>query len=46
VDYPGWSQFNVDSDRDIQALITGKKTTAEVLTSWDAFWTDQAKKVS
>ncbi|MDF2705582.1 sugar ABC transporter substrate-binding protein [Nonomuraea muscovyensis] len=46
VDYPGWSQFNVDSDRDVQALITGKKTVAEVLTSWDAFWADQAKKVS
>ncbi|MBT2230578.1 sugar ABC transporter substrate-binding protein [Nonomuraea sp. NEAU-A123] len=46
VDYPGWSQFLVDSDRDVQALITGKKTTAEVLKSWDAFWTDQAKKVS
>ncbi|NBE98056.1 sugar ABC transporter substrate-binding protein [Nonomuraea sp. KC401] len=46
VDYPGWSQFTVDSDRDIQALITGKKTVAEVLESWDAFWTDQAKKVS
>ncbi|MFC4113880.1 ABC transporter substrate-binding protein [Nonomuraea zeae] len=46
VDYPGWSQFLVDSDRDVQALITGKKTTAEVLRSWDAFWTDQAKKVS
>ncbi|MEU4230502.1 sugar ABC transporter substrate-binding protein [Nonomuraea sp. NPDC026600] len=46
VDYPGWSQFQVDSDRDVQALLTGKKTTAEVLKSWDAFWTDQAKKVS
>ncbi|MBF8189332.1 sugar ABC transporter substrate-binding protein [Nonomuraea sp. K274] len=46
VDYPGWSQFTVDSDRDIQALITGKKTIADVLRSWDAFWTDQAKKVS
>lgn len=46
VDYPGWSQFLVDSDRDVQALLTGKKTTAEVLKSWDAFWTDQAKKVS
>lgn len=46
VDYPGWSQFQVDSDRDVQALLTGKKTTADVLKSWDAFWTDQAKKVS
>ncbi|MEV0147944.1 MULTISPECIES: sugar ABC transporter substrate-binding protein [unclassified Nonomuraea] len=46
VDYPGWSQFIADSDRDVQALITGKKTVAEVLTSWDAFWADQAKKVS
>ncbi|MEV0346115.1 sugar ABC transporter substrate-binding protein [Nonomuraea sp. NPDC050680] len=46
VDYPGWSQFQVDSDRDAQALLTGKKSTAEVLKSWDAFWTDQAKKVS
>ncbi|MEV0821533.1 ABC transporter substrate-binding protein [Nonomuraea rubra] len=46
VDYPGWSQFLVDSDRDIQALITGKKTTAEVLKAWDTFWADQAKKVS
>ncbi|MFI7698566.1 ABC transporter substrate-binding protein [Nonomuraea sp. NPDC049480] len=46
VDYPGWSQWGVDSDRDVQALITGKKTIAEVLKSWDAFWTDQAKKVS
>ncbi|MCG5217889.1 ABC transporter substrate-binding protein [Streptosporangium sp. KLBMP 9127] len=45
-DYPGFSQFQVDSDRDTQALITGKKTAAEVLKSWDAFWTDQAKKVS
>ncbi|GAB2931801.1 sugar ABC transporter substrate-binding protein [Nonomuraea fastidiosa] len=46
VDYPGWSRFLVDSDRDVQALITGKKSTAEVLKAWDAFWTDQAKKVS
>ncbi|MET7465111.1 sugar ABC transporter substrate-binding protein [Nonomuraea sp. NPDC005501] len=46
VDYPGWSQFIADSDRDVQALITGRKTVAEVLTSWDAFWADQAKKVS
>ncbi|MEU0567997.1 sugar ABC transporter substrate-binding protein [Nonomuraea sp. NPDC005983] len=46
VDYPGWSQFIVDSDRDVQALITGKKTVADVLRSWDAFWQDQAKKVS
>ncbi|MFD9943374.1 ABC transporter substrate-binding protein [Nonomuraea sp. NPDC059023] len=46
VDYPGWSQFLVDSDRDVQALLTGKKSTADVLKAWDAFWTDQAKKVS
>ncbi|UBU10421.1 ABC transporter substrate-binding protein [Nonomuraea gerenzanensis] len=46
VDYPGWSQFLVDSDRDVQSLITGKKGTAEVLKAWDAFWVDQAKKVS
>lgn len=46
VDYPGWSQFLVDSDRDVQALLTGKTTAAEVLKSWDAFWADQAKKVS
>ncbi|MGN9842335.1 ABC transporter substrate-binding protein [Nonomuraea sp. H19] len=46
VDYPGWSQFGVDSDRDVQALLTGKKTVAEVLKSWDAFWIDQAKQVS
>ncbi|GAA2317214.1 sugar ABC transporter substrate-binding protein [Nonomuraea roseoviolacea subsp. roseoviolacea] len=46
VDYPGWSQFIADSDRDVQALITGKKTVAEVLKAWDAFWADQAKKVS
>ncbi|MEV0197731.1 sugar ABC transporter substrate-binding protein [Nonomuraea sp. NPDC050691] len=46
VDYPGWSQFITDSDRDVQALITGKKTAAEVLKAWDAFWADQAKKVS
>jgi multiple sugar transport system substrate-binding protein len=46
VDYPGWSQWGVDSDRDVQALITGKTTIPEVLKSWDAFWTDQAKKVS
>ncbi|MFI6595687.1 ABC transporter substrate-binding protein [Nonomuraea sp. NPDC050536] len=45
-DYPGYSQFQVDADRDIQALITGKKTAADVLKSWDAFWVDQAKKVS
>lgn len=41
VDYPGWSQFLVDSDRDVQALITGKKTAAEVLKAWDAFWAEQ-----
>ncbi|MFI6533687.1 ABC transporter substrate-binding protein [Nonomuraea sp. NPDC050547] len=46
VDYPGWSQFLVDSDRDVQALLTGKKSTADVLKAWDAFWADQAKKVS
>ncbi|SDH52384.1 ABC transporter substrate-binding protein [Nonomuraea jiangxiensis] len=46
VDYPGWSRFIADSDRDVQALITGRTTTAEVLRSWDAFWTDQAKQVS
>ncbi|NUW46535.1 ABC transporter substrate-binding protein [Nonomuraea rhodomycinica] len=46
VDYPGWSQFIADSDRDVQALITGKKSVAEVLKAWDAFWADQAKKVS
>ncbi|WP_084960361.1 ABC transporter substrate-binding protein [Thermoactinospora rubra] len=45
VDYPGWSQFLVDSDRDVQSLLTGKTTVAEVLKSWDAFWTDQARKV-
>ncbi|MEU4696372.1 ABC transporter substrate-binding protein [Nonomuraea dietziae] len=42
VDSPGWSQFLVDSDRDVQALLTGKKSTAEVLKAWDEFWTDQA----
>ncbi|WP_157245704.1 ABC transporter substrate-binding protein [Nonomuraea typhae] len=46
VDYPGWSQFLVDSDRDVQALLTGKKSAADVLKGWDAFWSDQAKKVS
>ncbi|MFI6292580.1 ABC transporter substrate-binding protein [Nonomuraea sp. NPDC050790] len=46
VDYPGWSQFLVDSDRDVQALLTGKKSAADVLKAWDAFWADQAKKVS
>ncbi|WP_188187707.1 ABC transporter substrate-binding protein [Nonomuraea sp. SYSU D8015] len=46
VDYPGWSQWGVDSDRDVQSLLTGKKSIPEVLKSWDAFWTDQAKKVS
>ncbi|MEU4720947.1 sugar ABC transporter substrate-binding protein [Nonomuraea dietziae] len=42
VDSPGWSQFLVDSDRDVQALLTGKKSTAEVLKAWDEFWTGQA----
>ncbi|MFI7614581.1 ABC transporter substrate-binding protein [Nonomuraea terrae] len=46
VDYPGWSQFTVDSDRDIQSLITGRTTVAEVLGTWDSFWADQAGKVS
>jgi ABC-type sugar transport system, periplasmic component len=46
VDYPGWSKFLVDSDRDIQSLITGGTTVAEVLKRWDAFWQDQAKQVS
>lgn len=46
VDYPGWSQFLVDSDRDVQSLLTGGKTVAEVLKGWDEFWQDQAKKVS
>ncbi|MFD1934270.1 ABC transporter substrate-binding protein [Nonomuraea mangrovi] len=42
VDSPGWSQFLVDSDRDVQALLTGKKSAADVLKSWDAFWAGQA----
>ncbi|MEU7900105.1 sugar ABC transporter substrate-binding protein [Nonomuraea sp. NPDC049152] len=42
VDSPGWSQFLVDSDRDVQALLTGKKSAAEVLKGWDAFWAGQA----
>ncbi|WP_214411282.1 ABC transporter substrate-binding protein [Sphaerisporangium fuscum] len=46
VDYPGWSQWQQTADKDVQALLTGGKTAADVLREWDAFWTDQAKKVS
>ncbi|GAA0913757.1 sugar ABC transporter substrate-binding protein [Nonomuraea longicatena] len=42
VDSPGWSRFLVDSDRDVQSLLTGQKSVAEVLGSWDAFWSAQA----
>ncbi|WP_440068532.1 ABC transporter substrate-binding protein [Streptosporangium sp. OZ121] len=44
VDYPGWSEWQQAADKDIQSLLTGGKTAADVLAAWDAFWTDQATK--
>ncbi|MDP9870229.1 MULTISPECIES: ABC transporter substrate-binding protein [Streptosporangium] len=44
VDYPGWSEWQQAADKDIQSLLTGDRTVADVLSAWDAFWTDQAKK--
>ncbi|MFF5209643.1 ABC transporter substrate-binding protein [Streptosporangium sp. NPDC000396] len=44
VDYPGWSEWQQAADKDIQSLLTGDKTAQDVLSGWDAFWTDQARK--
>lgn len=44
VDYPGWSEWQQAADKDLQSLLTGGKTVADVLAAWDSFWTEQAKK--
>jgi len=36
-----WTEWVQKSDQDVQSVLLGNMTTAELLASWDAFWTDK-----
>lgn len=36
-----WTEWAQKSDQDVQSVLLGNMSTAELLASWDAFWTDK-----
>lgn len=36
-----WTEWIQKSDQDVQNVLLGNMTTSELLTSWDAFWTEK-----
>ncbi|WHT18238.1 sugar ABC transporter substrate-binding protein [Crossiella sp. CA-258035] len=43
IQYPGWGRWQKQADIDVQSLLVGEKSVAEVLGSWDEFWAEQKK---